>query len=709
MRVIKRDGRAVDFDRERIIIAIQKAIVDVEDFIEVGVEEATYPYEIAEMIEKMASKTDLDVEKIQDIVEIALMQAEPIVAKEYILYRDNQKKKRQKGWEMNDLQRDIFEQKYENNKEGFQNFLDRVAKNNEEMKKLIRDKKFLPAGRILAGRGLQNEGYKISYSNCYVVSPPEDNLESIFDCAKHMARTFSYGGGVGTDLGELRPRNSKVKNAAKETSGAVSFADLYSLTTGLIGQSNRRGALMLSMPINHPDIEEFIDVKTNLDRVTKANISIRISDDFMEAVDKDQDFKLEFIVDSTNEKIEKTIRAKDLFMKLAKNNWDYAEPGMLYWDRIENYHLLGNSDVFKFDSTNPCGEMPLEAGGSCLLGSLNLSEFIDNPFEETARINTQDLEKAVRTSVRYLNEIMEEGIELHPLQEQRDSVEQIRRIGLGIMDWAGALIKLKVKYGSKKSIHLINQIGSLMANVAMQESALIAKELGTFPLYEDSIIDSDFVQSVATEETKDMIKKYGLRNGCLLSIAPTGSISTLLGCASGGIEPVFMNSYTRKTETLNGSDTYYKVYTPVVKEYMDKYKIQKESDLPDFFVTAMDLDYKDRIKTQAAWQKYIDASISSTVNVPNDFTVEQVADLYLQAWKEGLKGITIYRENCARTGILTKGKKEKTVEEAQEELDRVVAQQLQENPNQCPMCEGELFHSNGCKTCKDCGYSPCSI
>ena len=241
MNVVKRDGRKVEFDKEKIIMAIQSAIADMEEILGYGAEDAEYPFVIADSIEKMLQRNeDFDVERIQDLVEISLMQIEPAVAKAYILYRAQRSKQREKGWEMTDLQRDIFEGKYEYEKEGFSGFLDRIGKNNEEIKKMIRDKKFLPAGRILAGRGLGNQGYKISYSNCYVVDSPEDNLESIFDCAKKMARTFSYGGGVGTDLGKLRPRDSKVRNAAKQTSGAVSFADLYSLTTGLIGQQNRR-------------------------------------------------------------------------------------------------------------------------------------------------------------------------------------------------------------------------------------------------------------------------------------------------------------------------------------------------------------------------------------------------------------------------------------------------------------------------------------
>lgn len=465
---------------------------------------------------------------------------------------------------------------------------------------------------------------------------------------------------------------------------------------------------MLSMPINHPDIEEFIDAKTDLNRITKANISIRITDDFMEAVKDRKKYELSFTTE-TGEEIKREINAYDLFYKLAKNNWNYAEPGMLFWDKIENYHLLSNTDKFRFSSTNPCGEMPLENGGSCLLGSLNLSEFVKNPFEPNAELNAADLEDCIRNAVRFLNEIMEEGAELHPLEEQKQSVENIKRIGLGIMDLAGMLIQMGIKYGSEESLKVVDFLGEFIANIAMQESALIAKEKGSFPYYTEDVLNTEYVQNVAWPDTKYLIQKHGLRNGCLLSIAPTGSISTMLGCASGGIEPIFMNSYTRKTETLHQGDTYYKVYTPIVKEYMDKFKIKREEDLPDFFVTAMDINYKHRINMQATWQKYIDASISSTVNVPNHFTVEDVAELYMYAWEKGVKGITIYRDGCERTGILTKEQKKKSVEELQNELAQAAAEALISNPHECPMCGGEMMHSGGCEECKDCSYSPCAI
>ena len=254
----------------------------------------------------------------------------------------------------NELGISIWERKYRYNNESFDEWLERVSGHNSEVKQLILEKKFLFGGRILANRGLASVDNKLTYSNCYVLEPPEDNLESIFDCAKKLARTYSTGGGCGVDLSKLAPNGAKVRNAAKESSGAVSFMDLYSLVTGLISQSGRRGALMLSLDVNHPDIEEFIDIKKDLNRVTKANISVKITNEFMDAVKEDQDFDLEFTRKETGETIKKTVKAKELFYKIVESNWDMGEPGMLFWDTIREWNFLSGYDNFEYAGTNPC-------------------------------------------------------------------------------------------------------------------------------------------------------------------------------------------------------------------------------------------------------------------------------------------------------------------------------------------------------------------
>ena len=570
----------------------------------------------------------------------------------------------EKEWlgEENQLGMDIWTRKYQNQGESFEEWLTRVTGGNEEMAGYIREKKFLYGGRILSNRGLYKEGRKVTYSNCYVITPPEDNIESIFDCAKKLARTYSYGGGCGIDISGLAPKGARINNAAKKTTGSVSFMELYSLVTGLIGQNGRRGALMISLDCSHPDVPDFIELKTDLEKVTKANISLRIHKDFMEAVKNDQEYTLHYTRETTGEVIEKKVKARELFRKITDTNWDYAEPGALFWDRITGWSLLSNTDTFTYAGVNPCAEEPLPAGGSCLLGSINLSAFVRDPFSEHSYFDFDGLKACVKASVKALNEVLDEGLPLHPLEEQRESVRQWRQIGLGIMGLADALIKLGLTYGEEEAVAMCHRIGFAMADTAIAASALLAKEEGAYPMCNiRQVMETPYFQANTTEKTRELVKKYGLRNSQLLTIAPTGTLSTMLGI-SGGIEPIYANYYMRKTESLHGTDVYYKVYTKIVENYMKQHNIEEDKDLPEYFVTAMTLDYRQRINMQAAWQEHIDASISSTVNVPNSFTKEETENLYLYAYEKGLKGITIFRDGCRRVGILNTQMKEEKKE-----------------------------------------------
>ena len=567
-----------------------------------------------------------------------------------------------KEWlgEDNQLGIDIWEKKYRYEDENFEEWLDRISGDNQAIRTLIKEKKFLFGGRILANRNIP--GNK-TYSNCYVIAQPEDNLESIFDAAKKLARTFSYGGGCGIDIGKLCPKDAKVNNTAKKSSGAVSFMDLYNLTTGLIGQNGRRGALMISMPVNHPDIEDFIYIKSDLNKITQANISVRVDDKFMSAVKNNEDYELTFTRPENGEPITKTVSAKELFHKICEMNWNYAEPGVLFWDRITHHNLLVNDDRFEYAGTNPCAEEPLPAGGSCLLGALNLSAFVDSPFTKNASFDFYSFEEAVVIAVHALNEVLDEGLELHPLEEQRNSVRDWRQIGLGIMGLADCLIKLGITYGSDEA----NQLCDKIARVLFEESILTSEErsfvCGNYPMFDEHAVNSSPMMQAIEHYV------YGLNNSQLLTIAPTGSISTMLGI-SGGIEPIFANSYTRKTQSLHGEDVFYKVYTPIVKEYMDAHNLKDESELPMEFVVASDISPKNRIRCQAAWQKWIDASISSTINLPNEATVEDVENIYMYAWECGLKGVTVYRAGCAREGILVTDETKKAVENNENILER---------------------------------------
>ena len=880
---------------------------------------------------------------------------------------------------------DIWNEKYrdKDTNETHDQWVQRVSGGNAEVAQAIINKEFLFGGRILANRGLNSTGRKITYSNCYVLSL-DDSIESIFDTARDLARTFSYGGGVGIDIGNLAPRGAKVNNAAKTTSGAVSFMDLYSAVTGLIGQSGRRGALMISIPVNHPDIEEFITVKEDLERVTKANISVRITDEFMECVKSNAPFKLYHRRESTGEETIRWVNARDLFGKLAKCNWNTGEPGILFWDKIEAHNFLNTYDNFKFAGVNPCftgdmelltkdgykrfdelngkcvdvvnidgdisvgkvwdngvketvkiifadgsnitctpdhvfmtidgderrakdlkgtrvmpytsyknshnplflklgyiqgdgqladvvshykqkiavnignkdgdiqdlfsneeftksgsraiyvggfnediirlgfscetlptrifpstyetwnveeksaflcgcysangsvvkgsrisykttckdfadslvktlqsdfgivsyittnkskpvefkngtytcresydvnigqqkdirafaqkinfyqaykrthlkkliecrapyvydviqngdetvydfsepirhwgvvngfvahncAEEPLPAGGSCLLGSLNLSAFVKKEFEPDAEFDVRRFETVVRSAVVALNEVLDEGLPLHPLKIQQSCVHDWRQIGLGIMGLGDALIKLGITYGSQKAIDFSQKVSTSLLHSSILASSELAKQHGSFPMFDvEKTLASSFGKNLP-DYIKQSIRINGLRNSQILTIAPTGTLSTMLGISSG-IEPLFAISYTRKTESLHGKDEYYKINVPIAQSYLD---LKQVENLPSFFVGASDISIKDRISMQSAWQNNIDASISSTVNLPENTSTEDIESLYMSAWESGLKGITVFRDNCKRVGILTKG-------ESKEEKKEVV-------------------------------------
>ena len=582
-----------------------------------------------------------------------------------------QKEMTEQEWlKHNDLSLAIYDKKYRNGNETFDEFLDRVSGHNDTVKELIKEKKFIFGGRILASRGMADR--KVTYSNCYVITPPEDNIESIFECCSKLAKTYSYGGGCGTDLSKLRPNGAAVHNASKTSSGPVSFMDMFSQVTQTISQNGRRGALMLSLDVRHPDIEEFIDCKTDLNRVNYANISVRINNEFMQAVNNDSDYLLHWPcnMDINTEEIKnideygklvlvetqcgpvylKKVKAKELFEKLARNNWDYAEPGMLFWDNITGYNLLDNNPDFEYAGTNPCAEEPLPAGGSCLLGSINLSEFVLYPFTDKAQIDWDSLEEATRIAVRALNQVLIEGITLHPLEEQQESVSKWRQIGLGTMGLADCLIKLGLRYGSPESIDAIDKIYRMMAIDAVYESLDMAKEYGCFEgCNKELIVESAFIKALdlPLDMIKD-IKKYGLYNSQLLTCAPTGSIGTMFGISTG-VEPQFALSYTRKTQSLEGKDVFFKVNAQIVDDYTLATGL---TELPDYFVTSADIHPLDRIMVQSRLQKYIDASISSTINLPKDTTPEQVANIYMDAWLHSLKGVTVYRSGCKREGIL---------------------------------------------------------
>lgn len=575
-------------------------------------------------------------------------------------------------WLPNKLAHSTWRDKYQNNDETFDEWLDRVSNGDPDLKQLIVDKKFIFGGRILANRGLQDQGTKITYSNCYVLKPPDDNIESIYDTCGKLARTFSYGGGVGIDISNLRPNGAPVHNAAKTTTGACSFMDTFAQVTDTIGQKGRRGALMLSMDINHPDIEEFIDKKTNTDKVTSANISVRVTDDFMNAVVTKQKYTCSYLLEDGS-LITKEVDADKLFEKLAKNNWDYAEPGILYWDNMNNNNLLSEyikTGDFAYAGVNPCAEEPLPAGGACNLGAINLSKFVLNPYIETAIIDYTELADTIYKAVYAINDLLIEGADLHPLEMQRESVKKYRQIGLGVMGFADMLIKLGITYGSEESIKIIDELGSFILYHAIIASNEYMKEKGLEPFcgYDaERLKRSKPIRNLLEniEYNDDKLCKAleeGLFNSQLLTIAPTGSIAGMLD-TSYGAEPFFSLKYTRKTKSLNGGEEVtYLIDNTQAEEYKELHDLSVSDELPGFFITTHQVPVENRVKVQATWQKYIDASISSTVNLPKSATVEDVKQAYIYAWQQGCKGLTIYRAGCKRDAILTEAFKEEETE-----------------------------------------------
>ena len=566
-----------------------------------------------------------------------------------------------KEWLTSDLSVSEYNKKYRYENETFDEFLERITNGDKEVQQLIIDKKFIYGGRILANRGLQKLGKKITYSNCYVLSPPEDNIESIYETCGKLARTFSYGGGVGIDISKLRPKGAPVNNAARTTTGAVSFMPTFSQVAETIGQKGRRGALMISMDVSHPDIEEFIDIKTDLNAVTKANISVKITDDFIKAVKNNTKYPCKFTLEDGSV-ICKYIDANKIMDKLALNNHRMGEPGILYWDKIQNYNLMQHFEDFGYAGVNPCAEEPLPAGGSCLLGAINLSEFIVDPFTQSARFDFDEFERVIHKAIFALNDVLIEGMPLHPLKEQQETVGKLRQIGLGIMGLADALIKLGITYGSSESLLTIETIGTALLYNSLIASSEYAKLDGNTPFegYDaHKVFESDIIQNLINNlnyyevNTLKVALQNGLFNSQLTTIAPTGTIAGLCN-TSYGVEPNFAYSYTRKTESLHEEgDVYYTVEPKIVEDY--RKATGNKGELPDYFITTHQLDPFNRVDVQATIQKYIDASISSTVNLPESTTPEEIKAIYLYGAEKGVKGLTIFRNNCERMGILTVG------------------------------------------------------
>ncbi len=522
---------------------------------------------------------------------------------------------------------------------------------------LLEGFKFVPGGRILFGAG---SNHKATLLNCYYLPIKKDSLEGIYDTAKEMARTYSYGGGVGIDISILRPKGAAVNNAARFSTGSTSFMELYSVTTGIIGQTGRRGALMITLDVTHPDIEDFVTIKKDKKSVRYANISVKVYDEFMKAVEEDKPFTLYF----KNDKVEfkREIKARDLWKKIIDTAVNTGDPGIMFWDRMKSESPTEYDDRMAIKGTNPCSEQPLENYGACDLGAINLDYFVKNQFTDKAEVDWETLDKTVRYGVRFLDNVLDYSYDRHALKEQADETVYARRIGLGIMGLANMLISMGLKYDSDKAIEFVDYLMKRIKETAYDESSNIAKEKGSFPAFvAEKHLQRNFVKRL-DKNLLDKIAKNGLRNACILTVAPTGSISSMAG-VSGGIEPIFALSYTRRSESL--SEEKFEVLDPFVKRYMEKFSVKDKKDLPETFVTAHKIDPFFRVKMQATIQKHIDSSISSTVNLSADTDADTVDKIYRYAWKLGCKSITVYREG-SKEDVL-KATDEKPLEEKQEE------------------------------------------
>jgi len=543
-------------------------------------------------------------------------------------------------------------------------------------------KYIVPQGSPMFGIG--NNFAVASLSNCVVVASPEDNVSSIVDAGKHLANLFKRRCGVGLDLSNLRPDGLSVNNSAGTTTGAWSFADFYSYICRMIGQNGRRGALMISMDVRHPDIEKFAVMKQNLTKVTGANVSIRISDDFMEAVDQDQEFTLKFPVDSPNPTYTKTIRARDLWKNIVDSATKTAEPGLLMWGNIEKF-LPAESykDVgFKTITTNPCGEIPLSAYDSCRLISVNLKSFVKNPFEDSATFDYEEFGLVVQRAMRLSDDLVELELEKLALilekadtpdekelwQKLYDACKNGRRTGLGTHGLADTLACMQLPYDSQEALFTIDNIYASLKENAYTESCILAKERGAFPVF-DWLKEKDnaFIQSLPPY-LREMIRTKGRRNISILTNAPTGSVS-IMSQTSSGLEPVFRNFYIRRRklshneqdqaaafiDTVGDKWAEYKVYHQNVSQYLSRFKTDT---VPSFFTESDKIDWKKRVEIQSIIQKHIDHSISSTINLPKGTSPEVVSELYQLGWKLGLKGITVYVDGSRDGVLITETKKE---------------------------------------------------
>jgi ribonucleoside-diphosphate reductase alpha chain len=508
----------------------------------------------------------------------------------------------------------------------------------ERFREAMLDFRFLPAGRIIAGAGTARS---VTLFNCFVMGTVPDSLGGIFDHLREAALTMQQGGGVGMDFSTIRPNGAAVEGVGADASGPLSFMDCWdSMCRTVHSAGQRRGAMMGCLAVDHPDIEAFIDAKRDPLRLRNFNLSVLVSDAFMTALGADADWPLSF-----QGKTFRTVRARDLWDRLMRSTYDCAEPGVIFIDRVNAANNLKHCE--SISASNPCGEQMLPPYGACLLGSINLARLVARPFEDGAELDEQELAELTATAVRMLDNVID--ISRYPLPQQEAEAKAKRRIGLGVTGLADALLFCGKVYGSGGAVEQTRRWLSIIKESAYRTSARLAAEKGRFPLYDETMLDAPNLQSLDAE-TRALIKEHGLRNGCLTSIAPTGTTSLLAGNVSSGIEPVFAFSYERRILQPDGSAR----FEPVEDYAMHVWRKVRGDEVPpeDLFVSAQTLKPSDHLAMQAAAQALVDSSISKTVNCPADIGFDEFADIYIEGYHLGCKGMTTYRPNAVTGSVL---------------------------------------------------------
>ena len=540
--------------------------------------------------------------------------------------------------------------------------VEKTQKSQKEWEKkffaVLEDFKFVPGGRIMHGAG--REDIRTTLNNCYVVAVREDSIKAIYDTIINEALTYKYGGGCGHDLSALRPAGDTIHGTGGESCGPTGFMNLFSENTNTIAQHGRRGANMQTLRIDHPDIEKFIEIKTgNVDMVKYSNISVLLTHDFMDAVDNDKEFDLTY-----NNKVYKTIKARTLWNRIIEHAHASAEPGLLFWDTMKDYH---NAEYCSpLVSTNPCAEQPLPDGGCCNLGAVNLERFVD----ENGNFMIDEFKKTVAIGTRFLDNVIDYNINRHALENQKQNATNDRRVGLGILGLGDMLVRMSIKYDSEDALQTVDQIMKIFRDITYETSVELAQEKGSFPNFDwKGYSKSKFVKNLP-KSIRDKISANGIRNSTLTTVAPTGS-GAIVSRVTSGVEPIFATSYKRrvkKNDSYGRSFDEYKVIHPVINQLFGG-----DEDLPDYVVTSHNIDPYFRVKMQSVIQKYIDSSISSTVNLSEDITVDTIADIYMKAYKTGLKGITVYREGSREGILITDKPKEEAAPDKTQKIETVAA------------------------------------